>query len=847
MMILAAIALMSGEPAEAHALNRGEPPVSDERLSDVHRESLRDPADRPSALVFEENLGQWPIDACFIARAPNMIVRAAAGKLAMQVFEHQGDSVSGVLLDLGFEGACPGPSIEGIEPLTARRHYFLGKDPAHWRSNVRCFRSVRYHDLWPGIDLVLRDGRGGLEYDIVLAPGAAVEQVRLSVAGVEGLDIDPSGALLLRTSMGPLLQPGPKTFQVLPTGEEEEIQCRYRLLGQHSFGFEAIGRDPSLSLVIDPTLLWSTYLGGTGGPLGDSDIPNALALDAQKNVYLAGWTGWHDFPTTPGAYVTPGTTWRAMFISKLSADGHMLVLSSVIGGYENIAIATGIALDTLDRPTVGGWTQARDFPTTPGAFDEAMNSTSAGVVLKLDETGSSLVFSTFLEGGTASGNTTLRTLDVADSGAVVVGGDTGSADFPTTPGAYQTQHGPFLDSFLSRLSPDGSALAWSTYFPVYPVSDLVVDRQDEVAFTGRCGSTLPTTPGVVQPNPGGQSDAFVARINAQGSELVWATYLGGSTSDEGYSVGLDGAGGAVVVGKTVSPDFPITPGSVQPFHNYNPPLGFPGDGFVSRLTPDATQFVYSTYLGGIFGDAIYGVDVDPSGMATIISFSDASFPVTPGAYDTSYNGGADTILARLDPDGRKLYYSTFLGGPDFDAPNAVAVAPDGEAVVAGTSLGSFPVTPGAYDTTYNGGQTDVTVAALDLYLRGVRAHGASTAASCIERPVYLNATRMPQAGDPRFGLYGTGAPRGAAGWLVIGTASPTPTDLQGASLWLDPSQPVTRRHVDADSLGFLEIDLPLTALTPGVRFGCQLVFLNPPGCGMSSPFSTSNAVVVTVQ
>jgi hypothetical protein len=406
-----------------------------------------------------------------------------------------------------------------------------------------------------------------------------------------------------------------------------------------------------------------------------------------------------------------------------------------------------------------------------------------------------------------------------------------------------------LVSTLTRLDPAGSSLQWSTFFPSYPtIEALVVDDLDEVTITGHVAGLpgmFPITPGVFgQTLPSTSSPSFfVTRMNASGSAPVWSTYV---SIGSPHALALDGQRGVVVAGETGSLDFLVTPGAFQP--NLSLHAGGGLDGFVTRFSSDATQLFYSTYLGGIGDDGITNVDCSPSGIATVtVSQVDSSFPITPGAYDPSFNGNQEVAVSRLDPHGSKLYYSTFLGGPGIDYPSGISVSPDGRALVVGETSGAFPVTPGSYDTTYNGGMEDLFAAELDLFLVGVRAFGNSTPASCVPGAVYLNATRMPSAGDPRFGLYCTGEPRGRDGWLLFGTASTVGTNLAGATLWLDPSQTIVRRRIRSDQLGFLEEELSLASLAPGSKFACQALFMNPPGCTGTSPFSMSNALLITVQ
>ena len=806
---------------------------------------------RSCGMSFVENGGQWPLEAPFLAQTSEMLIRAGSKSLGLQVFDRGLQSRSGVLVDLSFIGACEDVLIEGLDLQAGLHHYYFGEDPSHWVHDRHAFGRLRYRELWRGIDLVLRDGLQGFEYDFELAPGAATESIRLRADGALGLAIDAEGNLVIATAHGPIYQATPRATQVTRDGAVVDVECRFVRGPGLEFGFEAPGRDPALPLVIDPVIYWATYVGGGVGPGGSGDALNAMDVDAQRNVYLTGWTESLDFPLTPGAYSygSPTGGVRYMFVTKLAADGSSLVYSAWLSGGGD-SRGMGIAADGHGQASVCGWTDGF-FPTTPGAFDPVRSSypASAGIVLRLDSTGSNLVYCTYLEGSGFCGQTIMNSLDVAASGAVVVGGQTSCmSSFPTTSGAFMPSSTLPALATLTRIDPTGSFLEWSTFFPAVPtIPALVVDQVDEVTFTGIVGALpFPITQGAFgQTLPSMSSpNIFVTRMNSTGSAVVWSTYV---SIGKPYSIALDGSRGVALCGETVSTDFLTTPGAFQSRLNWVPGVGG-RDGFVCRISPDASQLIYSTLIGGTWFDVAAKVDCASSGIVTVTTGpAGGDYPVTEGAYDTATTNSEQIGVTRFDPTGSKLYYSTFLGGPYWEGGGEISISPDGHTLIAGMTMGLFPVTPGAYDTSFNGGAYDLFAAELDLFPRGVRPHGNSTPASCAPGAVYLNATRMPKADDSRFGIYCSGAPRDRDGWLLFGAARSTPTNLLGAKLWLDPSQPITRRRIHSDHLGFLEENISLAAATAGTTFACQALFLNPLGCAATAPYSASNAVVVTLQ
>jgi hypothetical protein len=382
-----------------------------------------------------------------------------------------------------------------------------------------------------------------------------------------------------------------------------------------------------------------------------------------------------------------------------------LLYSTFMGG-GNDDQAYGIAIDASGAIYIAGVTNSPNFPTTPGAFQPTCGGCpfyNDAFVAKFDASGA-LVYATYLGGGDNDWGYDLA-LDA--TGAAYVTGYTYSTDFPTTPGAFQTTLGGFQNPFVAKLNPTGSGLVYSTYlggdWHDYAVS-IAVDASGAAYITGMTQSgNFPTTPGAFQPAFGGITDAFLAKLNASGSALVYSTYLGGTDSDLGWDVALDVSGAAHVTGRTISPDFPITPGAFQPTCASCPTQE---DAFALKLDPSGGALVYATFLGGSGADCLYGcaLTLDSGGAATLTgATTSADFPTTPGVYQPtcrSCPAHSDIYITTINATGSSLIYSTFLGGNDRDNARSIALDASDAAVLAGhTRSPDFPITPGAYQPT----------------------------------------------------------------------------------------------------------------------------------------------------
>ena len=805
---------------------------------------------RPAA--FLENRGQWPEHVRFLGVRSGMLVRAERDAILLQLADPAGDTNIGLLARFEFAQAGAELSPAGEDVLPGLHHYLIGNEPSKWTRNVHGFSRLRYRCVADGIDLVLRDEGGTLEYDLEVEPGADLSAFVIECQGIDGLALGEDGALLIRTVLGTLKQTCPRSEEILPDGHRRGIDVRFRIIDAMHFGFESPARDAALALRVDPGLVWSTYLGSSGTMGGFENCP-ASAVDSSGHVTLTGWTFGFDFPTTPGAYAVSPPSAAPLFVTKLDTTGN-LVYSTMIGPHSGSARGLALALDSLGRATVGGSLNVSplftsDFPTTPGAFDRVMSSgNSAGFALRLSTSGDALVFSTFIEGSVNGSE--VYALDVASSGATIVGGFTSSAAFPVTAGAFDTSFntsgGP--DGFVLRLNPSGSALEWSTFLGGSAQEEVTAIRMQPdgtatvVGFTS--SQDFPFTAGAFNHTvvSGG---TFILRLSSLGNAIVWSTFLGGTSQFGGNvarptALALEPSGGLVVVGTCQDPTFPTTPGAL--FTAY--PAGLDTHSYVARINSTGTALTYSTLLS--FAAVAGGVVVDASGVATVCGIDlNATMPTTPGAFDSTPSTTVDAFISRINPTGTKWYYSTKFGGPDVDGGETLASLGPHRVALGGRMGVGGPVTPGSFDQTFNGGVNDIVAAVLDLLLQGTSGLGDSTP-SC-RGAVTMNVTRMPSSGASDFGFWCSGAPPNAQGWLLLGREAQVPTLIQGAALWLDRSNRLLRIPVVSNADGFVETPLPLTAVPSGLHFAAQYVFLNTATCPGLGPWSMSHALLVDVQ
>ena len=688
----------------------------------ARNESARPPADAYGKLPlsFVPNRGQTDARVRFYAQGAGHAFYFTPDKAVLSLTKGK----RGVALQLTPLGATSHARLEAVDRAPGKVSYIGGRER---HANLPTYREVAYRDLWPGIDLVFR-GRGGtLKYEFHVSPGADPSRIGLAYRGADGVSVAAGGSLLIQTPLGTLRDKRPDSFQRVH-GRRVPVDSRFALRkAGHGYGFGVGAYDPHRPLVIDPGLVYSTYLGGSSSVGSDAGL--AITADTTGHAYVAGVTGSTNFPTTAGAFDTtidPGSS--DVFVTKMSVAGTAAVYSTYLGGGSTDQ-GLGVAVDGTGSAYVTGYTDSSDFPTTAGAFD-TINDDRDAFVSKLDADGSALAYSTFLGGADEEESTEIA---VDGVGNAHVTGYTDSLDFPTTLGAFDNVHDN-RDAFVTKLDGAGAALVYSTSLGGTGGEtghDLTLDGDGNAYVTGETNSAdFPTTAGVFDTTVSG-TDAFVTKLDATGSTLGYSTYLGGNVTDVGYGIAVNAAGSAYLTGITSSATFPTTAGA------FDTTLGGIQDAFVTRLDAAGLTLAYSTYLGGNGNELAPGggIAVDGAGSAYVTGTTGSQdFPTSAAAFDTApaADGRTDVFVSKVNAGGFALTFSTLMGGDPPDQGRDITVGAAGAAYATGlTASVDFPVTPGAFDTSYNGG-IDGFVSKLD-----------TSASPGYPRPRFATRLRVP--------------------------------------------------------------------------------------------------------
>jgi hypothetical protein len=613
---------------------------------------------------------------------------------------------------LNLIGANAQPQISASSPLPGHSNYFIGNDRSQWHTNVEHYGRVSYREVYPGVDMTFYGGHKQLEFDFVVAAGASASPIRLGVSGADHIATDDSGNLVLTASAGSVELRKPVAYQE-KDGTREPVDVLFVQHATHQVSFVLGNYDHSRALVIDPSVSYATYLGGTA-----EDDAYGIAIDSNGDAYVTGQTASTDFPTVTGSFSTKKANEFDAFVTKISADGSKLIYSTYVGGNGEDS-GNAIAVDGSGDAYVAGGTGSSNFPHN-GGYQTSLKGSLDAFVFELNPTGAALTYSTYLGGSSADSASGIA---LHDGNAYVVG-STQSSDFPTE-NPIQSGISGVSNGFVTVLNSSGSALVYSTYLGGGSgdfASAVAVDSSGNAYVTGGTENPgFPVTSNAFQKTcgtgsacNGGLFDAFVTVYNATGSAYVYSTFLGGEGIDEGLGIAVDASGDAYVTGLTQSAQhFPLK----SPLQSA---LGGIQDAFVTELNPAGTALVYSTLLGGGLPDAGTSIAVDGNLNAYVTGQTGSSDFPTANPTQNKLGGDNDAFVSEINPTGSQLLFSTYLGGAlnentnqsgaNLAAIGSIAVNSTGANIyVAGnTASTDFPTI--APEQSTNGGGTDAFVA-----------------------------------------------------------------------------------------------------------------------------------------
>jgi len=681
-------------------------------------------------LVFEKNQGQADLQARFLARGRGYTAFLTSDGMVLSLRATNvvpiprtanvpatggGLSAQAEIMQFRLSGATRNPAVLGEDEQLGRVNYFFGKDPTKWRTNVPTYARVRYKNVYPGIDLVYYGTGRQLECDFAISPGANPNRIQFEITGAKEIRVDTDGDLVLKTTSRQLRFQMPVVYQE-SNGQRVIVDGNYVVNDQTHFSFHVAHYDPAKPLVIDPVLVYSTYLGGSG-----FDQPAGIAVDSTGSVYVAGDTDSPDFPLAPLGSLPTGT--NHVFVAKLDPSGSNLVYADYIGGSVS-EYGYGLALDGANEVYVTGSTQSPDFPTVK-PYQASQLGSYNGFVTRISADGSSLLYSTYL-GGDAYDQPS--GIGINTLGEVYVAGITTSQNFPVV-NAYQPAVSPNqaglygVYGFLTKFSTDGSTLVYSTFLggnsnvaqtcsqgPCWPapfslINGIAVDVNDNAYVTGNTNTyNFPTTPGAYLTTDSAPMDlmvGFVSKFSSSGS-LDYSTYFyGASVADvQIASIAVDDSGSAYITGTAPSDGtFPVTSTSIcDPAVS----LGGCSYAFVTKFDPTGSTLQYSTFLG-LYNFAFpQAIALDQNNNAYVSCWTAGSSLVIQNGIE-SYTSGSDLLVAEIDPVASTQLSATFLGASGDEYPAGLAVDSNGNLYVAGyTDSTDFPVTQGAFQDTIGG-------------------------------------------------------------------------------------------------------------------------------------------------
>ncbi|MCX6257919.1 MAG: SBBP repeat-containing protein [Bacteroidia bacterium] len=665
--------------------------VSQNKISKQNTES------KISHNQFIKNLGQWDSRVLFMTKQKGLNAWLTRDGMIYD-FYHENISQVNKITDNGRQdisrrsghviamryGNSGNVTASGTEKKDEYYNYFIGNDPTKWASDVPLFYEVKVENMYPGISYRYYFDGQGLRYDILLSPGADISMINMTYQGAEAVSINDNGDLVLKTSLGDVIQNQLFAYQETD-GKRNGVRCSFVVKNDGKIGFDAEWKDRTKPLIIDP-LVFSTFVGSSS-----LDQINDIAVDA-SGIVITGKTAGVNFPTTTGAYDISQNGNTDAFVAKLNPSGSGLVFSTFIGGSYNDE-GDGVSIGTNGIIIMAGSSSSSDYPTTSGVYDHTFNHVSNlwydCVISKFNANGNILSWSTFL-GGSSDSNFSSK-VSVDPQGKVTVLGYTYSNDFPVTTGSYDNTFNGSSDIFVTRLNNTGVSLIFSTFVGGSGsdiANKMVQDGSGNIYVCGMTNSSdFPVTLGTFDHTYNNGGDGFVFQLNYLGTSVGFATYIGGSGNDVCNGISLDGNNNIYVTGSTISSDFPVTTGAYSTSITSN----LSNDAFVLKMNTSGTSLIYSTYIGGSNEDCGNIITVDASGNAIIAGYTASNdFPTESFSYDNSFNGAEDVFVSKINSSGSGILYSTFIGGVNNDIATGMIISGNSFIIAGNTYSPDYP-------------------------------------------------------------------------------------------------------------------------------------------------------------
>lgn len=632
-------------------------------------------------LSFEPNVGQTNSEAMYMSRASGgtFYFSSSAVVLALKSAEDKAG-----ILKTTFVGANSNVAVKATTETEGKANYLLGNDPSGWHTNVPTFAGITYAQVYNGIDLTYSGTEGRLKSTYTVAPGADPASIRLHYENISSINVDPTGNLQLSLldSAGKKLtvtEAAPVAWQTVG-GKVVPVTVHFNIsLDDSIVGFAVGSYDKSLPLIIDPTLVYSTYLGGL-----QSDGARGIYVDNLGNQYIAGFTASSSFPISNALQPDYGGGTFDAYVSKINPTGTGFIYSTFLGSSGDDRVSK-LQVNSLGEVYLAGRTNSTTFPTLNPIQASFGGGSSDGFVAKLNATGSALVFSTYLGG---DGQDEPSDLELDYSGNIFIDGITQSSNYPTV-NAYQATLNGIQDAFLTKISSQGTNISYSTYFGGSAADTgygLAVDSAGNAYISGyTLSQDIPVQNAIQATFGGGEGDAYVTKFSVAGTSLVFSTYLGGSGNDVGENCSVDSTGRLYVTGYTSSTNFPTHTPIQATNHGSD-------DVFFARLSSNGSALEYSTYYGGSLSDIGSSPKFDAEGNLYLIGYTESTNFPTLNPVQATNAGGIDAFIIKADPAGSAILYATYLGGSNTDYGIDLAVDNNFSVYAMGDTISSdFPL------------------------------------------------------------------------------------------------------------------------------------------------------------